>query len=94
MVSHLKIFSNKGCKISAQKKVFLGEFCKDWGVTQQGSGGYTAKIGRLYNKDQVVMFSDAIIKPSRKLWPWPKKWTLRISFIVIKVQKKDLVTEI
>ena len=29
----------------------------------EGSGGYTTRIRRLYNKEQEVMFSDAIIEP-------------------------------
>ena len=56
MVSHFKTFTNKGCKIAAlQKRLFLGEFCQDQEVIQQGSGGYTKKIRRLYNKDQEVI---------------------------------------
>ena len=72
MVSDLKTLTNKGCKIAACKKkgLFLGDFCNDQEVIKQGSGGiqqrsggYTAGIRRLHNKDQEVMFSDAIIKP-------------------------------
>ena len=66
MVSHLKTFTNKGCKIATQKKIVLGEFGK--GI-QQGSGGYTTRIRRLY-KNQEVMFSDAIIEPLQKTFAY------------------------
>ena len=85
MSSHLKTFSNKGCKIAAQKKnSFWANFANNQEVIQQGSGsgncnlrverrtiqkgsgGYTTKIRRFYNKDQEVMFSDAIIEPLQK----------------------------
>ena len=36
----------------SKKSKFLGEFCKDQYVIQQGSGGYTSRIMRLHNKDQ------------------------------------------
>ena len=49
-------FTNKECKIAAQKKFVLGQqFFKDQEVKQQGSGGYTTRIKRLYNKDQEVI---------------------------------------
>ena len=55
-------FTNKGCKIAAQKKVsFWANFARIWRlykkdqeVKQQGSGGYTTRIRRLYNKAQEV----------------------------------------
>ena len=53
MVSYLKTFTNKGC--SAKKNLFLGEFSKDKEVIQQGSGGYTTRIRRLYIMDQEFM---------------------------------------
>ena len=48
-------FFTKGCKIAVQRKVFFYEFFKDQEVTQLGSGGYTTRIRRLYNKDPVVI---------------------------------------
>ena len=51
MVSDLKTFSNKGCKIAAQKKVSFARIF-------QGSGDYTTRIMRLYNKDQEVYKKD------------------------------------
>ena len=54
MVSNLKTFTNKGCKIAAQF-VFLFLF---WEVIQQGPGGYTTRIRRLYNKDLEVINKD------------------------------------
>ena len=90
MFSHLKTFSNKGCKIAAQKKkvCFWANFANNQEVIQQGSGsgncnlrverrtiqkgsgGYTTKIRKLYNKDQEVMFSDAIIEPLQKTFAY------------------------
>ena len=56
MVSDLKTFTYKGCKIAAQKKsLFWGKFCNDQEVIQQWSGGYTTMIRRLYNNDQKVI---------------------------------------
>ena len=73
MVSDLKTFSNKECKIDAKKSLFLCEFSRDQEVTQQRSGGYTTRIRRfttrirrLYNKDQENMFSNAIIESLHK----------------------------
>ena len=54
MVSDLKTFTRKGCKIAAQKS-FFGQFCMDQEVIQQGSGGYTTRIRRLHNTDQEVI---------------------------------------
>ena len=51
MVSDLNFFTNKGCKIAAFFFLFF-KFCKDQEVIQQGSGGYTTSIRRLYNKGQ------------------------------------------
>ena len=91
MVSDLKTLTNKGCKIAARAKKswFWGNFCNDQEVIKQGSGGiqqrsggYTAGIRRLHNKDQEVMFSDAIIKPLQK--------TLAYKKFNITVQKKNL----
>ena len=48
MVLHLKTFTTKGYKISAQKKLVFG-------LILQGSGGYKTSIRRLYNKDQEVI---------------------------------------
>ena len=61
--SHLKTFTNKGCKIPAQTSVLLlllflanlglinhsslSQFCNEQEVIQQGSGGYTTRIRRL-----------------------------------------------
>ena len=85
MVSHLKTFTNKGCKIGVQKNIVLGRilqgsgdyttrirglYNKDQEVIQQGSGSYTTMIRRLYIKDQVVMFSDAIIEPLQKTFAY------------------------
>ena len=53
MVSNLKTFTNKGCKIAAQFVFFLF-----WEVIQQGPGGYTTRIRRLYNKDLEVINKD------------------------------------
>ena len=36
---------------------------EDQEVIQEGSGGYTTRISRLYYKDQEGMFSDAVIVP-------------------------------
>ena len=63
MVSYLKTFTYKECKIAVQKKVcFWANFArirslynKDEEVIQQRSGGYTTRIRRLYNKDQEVI---------------------------------------
>ena len=67
VVSHLKTFTNKGCKIATQKKVcfWAGSGCyttrirrlynKDQEVIQQGLGGNKASIRRLYNKDHNVI---------------------------------------
>ena len=56
MVSDLKTFTNKGCKITAQKKkIFFVKFCKDQKVMEQGSGGYRTWIRRLQNNDQEVI---------------------------------------
>ena len=71
MVSYLKPFTNKGCKIAGQKNVYFGKFRfnyhsvnfarirrlynKDPEFIQQGSGGYTTKIRRFYNKDPEVI---------------------------------------
>ena len=52
-------FYYKVCKVAAQKM-------EDEEVIQQGSGGYTTRIRRLYKEDQEVMFSDAIIEPLQK----------------------------
>ena len=41
MVSHLKTFTNKGCKIAEQN------FCRDLKVINQGLGAYTTRIRRL-----------------------------------------------
>ena len=43
---------------------------KDPEVIHQGLGGYTTSIRRLYNKDQDVMFSDAIIEPLQKTFAY------------------------
>ena len=71
MVSDLKAITTKGCKIAGEKK--MANFArirrlhnKDQGVIQQGSGGYSTMIRRLYNKDLEVMFSDAIIESLQK----------------------------
>ena len=45
----------KGLKSPREKSSFLDKFCKDQEVKQQGSGGYTTRIRRLYNKDQDVI---------------------------------------
>ena len=42
----------KGVKSPRKKQFFFGKFCKDPEVIQQGSGGYTTRIRRLYYKDQ------------------------------------------
>ena len=63
MVSDLKTFSNKGCKIEAKKENKIGQ-------SLQGSGGYTTRIRRFYNKFQEVMFSDAIIEPLQKTFAY------------------------
>ena len=38
-----------------KKSWFLGTFCKDQEVIQQGLGGFTTRIRRLYNKYQKVI---------------------------------------
>ena len=54
-VSHLKTFTNKGCKITAQKKFVFGSIWQgSGGYIQQGSGGYSTRIKKLYNKDHEV----------------------------------------
>ena len=63
MVSHLKAFTNIGCKIAVQEKFVFGRILQGSGelynknqeVTQQGSEGYTTRIRRLYIKDQEVI---------------------------------------
>ena len=42
----------------------------DQEVIQQRSAGCTTRIRRLYNKDQEVMFSDAIIEPLQKTFAY------------------------
>ena len=75
--SHVwKLLLKKGVKSPHKKSLFLGEFCKDQEVLQQGSGDYiyiyiyiyiyTTRIRRLYNKDQELLFSDTIIEPLQK----------------------------
>ena len=70
--------------------MFLGQFCQDQEVIQQGSGGYITKIRRLYKKDQEVMFSDAIIEPLQNLFAYkgskitvPKKCVVFCEFCLI-----------
>ena len=60
MVSLLKLLLIKGVKSSRKKKFVFGQIFK-------GSGGYTTRIRRLFNKDREVMFSDAIIEPVKSL---------------------------
>ena len=60
----------KGVKLPCKKSLFLGEFFKDQEFIPQGSVGYTTRIRRLYNKDQVIMFSDAIIEPLQKTFAY------------------------
>ena len=67
MVSDLETFTFTRCEITKQKNWFLGKFCK---VIQQGSRGYTTRIRRLYNKDQEVMFSNAIIESLQKTFAY------------------------
>ena len=60
VVSHLKTFTYKGFKFAAKKKVlFSGLFRLSLSLIiksiLQGSGGYTTRIRRLYNKDQEVI---------------------------------------
>ena len=50
-----KTLTNKDVKSPHAQKKKLGEFCKDQEVIQQGSGGYTTWIRRLYNKDPEVI---------------------------------------
>ena len=74
----MKTFTKKGCKIAVQKKLVFGQIL-------QGSGGYTTRIRRLYDKDQEitqkmitrlyntdqeVMFSDTIIEPLQKTYAY------------------------
>ena len=81
MISDMKNFPNKGCKIANHKIVFFWAnfamirrlYNKDQEVRQQRSGGYTTRIRKLYNKDQEViqqdqevMFSKEIIEPLQK----------------------------
>ena len=77
----------KGVKSPRKKKsLFLGEFCKDQEVIQQGSGGYTTRIRRLYNKDREVMFSDAIIEPAKKPFTYKGcKITAQKKFVFLQI---------
>ena len=78
MVSHLKTFTSKGCRIAGRKKVsFWANFArirrlynKYHEVILQVSGGYTTRIRRLYNKDREVisriLLVSVLLSPSVK----------------------------
>ena len=85
MVSDLKTFTKNEFKIAAQKSFFRDEFSKDQEAIRQGLGSYITRIRRLYNKDQHVMFSDAILKPLQK--------TLAYKGCNITEQKKKFICE-
>ena len=68
-----------------------------FGPLFQGLVGYTTRIRRLYNKDQEVMFSDAIIDPLQKTFPYKgcKITTRKKKFLFLQIlphQQKFLVS--
>ena len=96
MVSHLKTFNNKECKIAKQKKAcFRANFVrirrlynKDQGVIQQGSGGYTTRIRIFFfffsaNFALLAGFFGATIRIGQEMlcFPYAKNFIPNISII-------------
>ena len=85
MVSHLKTVTHKGCKIAAQKKFVFERIL-------QGSGGYTTRIRRLYNKDQEVISriffgTGATIRIGREMFCLPYAWLLGLKSQIMTLSK-------
>ena len=94
VVSHLNIFTQKWSKITAQKKQFWGEFCKDQEnndqeLIQQGLGGYTASIRtlcfptRLQSLPRIFLFIKCVKSPGKNKFLFSANFALIAGFLLV-----------
>ena len=83
VVSDLKKIMNEGCKVAAQKMLYN----KDQEVIQQGSGGYTTRVRRLFFLTQLQSLSKKLLikkdvkSPNKKVSFFSADFALLAEFV-------------